>query len=622
TVAGAVFWGLAIAPTGSDVEGGLLLSNTAAVALHAIVQLALGALFLAYEPHAGVRDDTATPDPIALGALGALTLLPVSALASLPFEFWGWLPLAVLAIACLTAIAVLRAPAAGAGLLSGLVTVTALIAWPTLNLPVDPTLTAPDAETLLRLPAHVSSFLTFAALATLIPAAVSALRIWRGSLLPTTTAALYATAATLPPLVALVAAYLRVTLFDTSIPFAAAGVLLAGGFAIAAQRFDAADDAYGVAAYKVTTGIFAAAALAAFAFALVASLSRGYLTVALALAGLGAAFVANRRDIPLLRHAVSAIGLIVLARVLWNPRIMGDDVGTTPIFNWLLVGYGVPAVAFAVAARLLARRGEDISVRIADSLAVVLTGLLAFFEIRHLTTGGDVFQLRTGHVEVGLITFVSLLSSYVLARLNLGRQNVVFDIASTVHGALALAFALVGLGVVVNPLFSGDPVAGAVLLSSLATGYLLPGLAALFLSRHARSARPLWFTRAAGILAVTLIFLYVSLEVRHAFQGQMIGIGLETSDAESWAYSAAWLALGIVLLGYGLLRGSLEARIASAALILLAALKVTLFDLAGIGGLWRALSFLCFGAVLIGIGLVYQKIIFARPAPQEPPVRT
>ncbi len=94
--------------------------------------------------------------------------------------------------------------------------------------------------------------------------------------------------------------------------------------------------------------------------------------------------------------------------------------------------------------------------------------------------------------------------------------------------------------------------------------------------------------------------------------------GSRPSDAESWAYSVAWLLLGLVFLGYGLLRGSLEARIASAALIVLAALKVTLFDLAGIGGFWRAASFICLGAVLIGIGLVYQKIIFAKPATVEP----
>jgi uncharacterized membrane protein len=42
-------------------------------------------------------------------------------------------------------------------------------------------------------------------------------------------------------------------------------------------------------------------------------------------------------------------------------------------------------------------------------------------------------------------------------------------------------------------------------------------------------------------------------------------------------------------------------------------LKVFLYDLTGIGGFWRAFSVICLGAVLIGIGLTYQKLVFARP---------
>jgi uncharacterized membrane protein len=33
--------------------------------------------------------------------------------------------------------------------------------------------------------------------------------------------------------------------------------------------------------------------------------------------------------------------------------------------------------------------------------------------------------------------------------------------------------------------------------------------------------------------------------------------------------------------------------------------------------LWRALSVIVLGAVLIGIGLVYQRLIFAKPRPLE-----
>ena len=46
---------------------------------------------------------------------------------------------------------------------------------------------------------------------------------------------------------------------------------------------------------------------------------------------------------------------------------------------------------------------------------------------------------------------------------------------------------------------------------------------------------------------------------------------------------------------------------------MLSVVKVFLYDLTGIGGLWRALSVICLGAVLIGIGLAYQKLVFASP---------
>ena len=136
---------------------------------------------------------------------------------------------------------------------------------------------------------------------------------------------------------------------------------------------------------------------------------------------------------------------------------------------------------------------------------------------------------------------------------------------------------------------------------------------ALFVARHARFTRPAWYATAAGVLAIVLIISYVTLEVRHAFQGANIDLALPTSDAELWAYSAAWLVLGIAFLAYGIWRGSREARYASAALVTLATLKVFTYDLADVEGIWRALSFICLGAVLIGIGFVYQRIIFARP---------
>ncbi|NOT72310.1 MAG: DUF2339 domain-containing protein [Hyphomicrobium sp.] len=612
-VTGAFVWGLLLLDISLDINQLTGGGGITAAAVHAILQLALAAAFLALEPHHGLPDSKADPEPVATAALAAMALLCVGVVASPVLGLSGVTLFAAIAIALLGATAWMAAPAAAAAILGGGIALAVLLIWPALQAPVSPSLMAPMAERVLRLPGNISSFLSFAALATLLTAAGAALRLWRGSRLKDPTAALYGLAATVPPLLALVIAYLRVTQFDISIPFALGGAALACAFAAAAERFHRGDVAYSSPAYNLASGVFAAAAIAALAFALTACLERGYLTVALALAALGTAYVATLRDIPLLRHAVTALGLVVLARVMWNPRIMGSgDVGSLPLFNWLLLGYGVPAASFAMAARLIERRGASLSVRLSDSLAVIFAGLLAFFQVRHLTNGGDVFHAGSGHVEAGLLTLVALSMSFAFARLNFSKSNSVFDMASMAFGAVSIAIAAFGLVLSLNPLFSGDMITGRVIFSSLMPAYLIPGIAALFVARHTRNVRPEWYVRAAGVLGLVLIVIYVSLEVRHAFQGPLIGLRYHaTSSAEHWAHSFAWLVLGIAFLGYGLIRQSLEARIASAALIVLAALKITLYDLAGIDGIWRAASFLCLGAVLIGIGLVYQKIVFA-----------
>ncbi|MFN0219206.1 MAG: DUF2339 domain-containing protein [Hyphomicrobium sp.] len=614
TVAGAVFWGWLLV----TLDSGAVSDGPLAAAAFAIVQLTLAAVFLAIEPHIGRRDGEAYFDRFAAGSLAALTVVGLLVVIAPRLDFTSRQMFAALAMAVLTATAWRTASAAVAASLGAAFSAAVLVMWPDLDLPPDVTLTAPWAEGVLRLPANTSGFLSFAAFATVIPAAVMTLRLWRGPLLTPSAAALYGGAATVPPLLALILCYLRVTQFDVSIPFALGGVALTIAFAFLAEYFHRADQSYSSPAYHMSAGIFAAAAIAALALALTMALSRGYLTVAFALTALGASYVAANRDLTPLRATVAALGLIVLARIALDPRIMGDSVGATPIFNWLLVGYGVPAAAFYVSARWLETRRDDFAVRVCDSLAVIFSGLLAFFQVRHLTNGGDVLHADASHVESGLQVSVALAMSYALARMNLARVNPVFAAASLVFGVGSVLAAAFGLALFSNPLFTGEAIGGATLFSSLVPAYLLPGVAALFVARHTRALRPDWYVRAAGVLGVALLFAFVSLEVRHAFQGPVLSIWRGTSDVEHWAYSAAWLLLGVAFLGYGLLRGSLEARAASAVLIVLTALKVTFFDLAGIGGFWRALSFLCLGAVLIGIGLVYQKLIFAA-APSEPP---
>ena len=65
-------------------------------------------------------------------------------------------------------------------------------------------------------------------------------------------------------------------------------------------------------------------------------------------------------------------------------------------------------------------------------------------------------------------------------------------------------------------------------------------------------------------------------------------------------------------MAFGLWRASRELRLASRLFVVAAVLKVFLYDLAQLEGILRALSFIGLGAVLIGIGLAHQKLVFHR----------
>jgi uncharacterized membrane protein len=373
---------------------------------------------------------------------------------------------------------------------------------------------------------------------------------------------------------------------------------------------------------RLGIGAFASTALAALALGFVFILDRGMLTVALALAALGAAFVDRRLDITALRWCSAGLGLIIAARLFYEPRIVGGDLGSTPIFNWLLWGYGVPALAFGIASQLLRRRGQDTPVLVAQALCILFSALLCFFEIRHAINHGDPFAQTSSLIEQGLFATTAFGFSIILTRLDATRTSPVLRFASLGLGILSAATSLFGLLIAKNPLLSGERVEGGVLINALLLAYALPAALAFLLSRVSRGVRPNWYWQGARIIGLLLIFAFANLELRHLFHGADLASidqrgdlrHASTGDAEVYAYSALWLILSILCLALGLWRGSVTARLASAILMLMTILKVFLYDLAGLTGVLRALSFIGLGLVLIAIGLVYQKLVFGRRA--------
>ena len=570
-IIGALGWGLVfIDQMGSGSSEWMLAGLT-----HAFVQLLLAAVFLAFEPHPAAPDEDARIDPVSSWALGALTVLAILMLGRVRHDLASFVPFALAIAGLLLVTAWRNASAAIAACFAGLVVLTCIALWPSLSGPPLFSLMTPELAFFFRTPENVQTYLMIAILMSAGVCLGTAQRLWTGGRLPPTIAAVYALAATVTPLMALILTWARIKQFDASLAFAFTGLALAVAFGLATDRFQQRDGAHSDGA-RIASGAFAVAAIASLSFALIATLDRGYLTVALALTAWGAAWVADRRGLPLLRHVVTALALIVLARIVWDPRIMGANVGRLPVLNWLLVGYGVSSAAFYTAARLMERCGADLPQRLSDAVALLLAGLLAFFQIRHALNDGDIFALTSGHIELGLMALVSLGFSNALMRLDLGRRNVIFHWASIAFAALSAVLILIGLGLVENPLFSGDRVIGPVIFSSLILGYLMPGLAALYVARASRGSRPEWLVNGLTILAALLLFGWATLEVRHAFHGPHLNLNLIISHAEHMAYWAAWLLLGIAFLTYGVRRDDLVARVGSLALVGLASLKLLL----------------------------------------------
>jgi uncharacterized membrane protein len=370
---------------------------------------------------------------------------------------------------------------------------------------------------------------------------------------------------------------------------------------------------------RLALGATASAAIAALAAGLTFALDKGMLTVAFALAALGTAWVADRTALPVLRYVVGAIGIVVLARLAYDPTIVGGELGRTPIFNWLLWGYGVPAVSFFLASRLLERSGRDRIVRFVESLSIAFAAFLVFFEIRHWLQDGDPFAATSDHLELGLMATAGLAFAIVMVRAQSRRPDPVYDIASLLFGAMTAATCVLGLGMVANPLWSGEDVIGGAVFNSLLLAYLLPAILAAALAYVARGVRPEWYVRTAAGVALALQLLYTLVEIRRIFQGPSIGVWLETSQGELWTYSIALLIIGVAILAVGFLRDSRPLRLLSAGYIIAAVVKVFLIDLSNLQGVTRALSFIGLGLALVGIGLTYQKLLARRGPVAEPP---
>jgi uncharacterized membrane protein len=171
------------------------------------------------------------------------------------------------------------------------------------------------------------------------------------------------------------------------------------------------------------------------------------------------------------------------------------------------------------------------------------------------------------------------------------------------RGQIAAA-AFFTLAVVHTVMFEAPPEAlraGVEDFSTAAIAVGIVGAAAAALSRL--SALPDLRTAYLGVAATAAVYL-PSLAIVSAFDGDE----LEPGQTPQVLLSAFWAVAGLTGIVLGLLRDVRLLRLGGLALLLLAAAKVFAYDLSELESIYRALSFIALGLLLLGGAFAYQRI--------------
>ena len=181
-------------------------------------------------------------------------------------------------------------------------------------------------------------------------------------------------------------------------------------------------------------------------------------------------------------------------------------------------------------------------------------------------------------------------------------------------------FAGVAARLVLNPcVVAYHGTEGPPILNWLAWTYLLPA-AALLAGRRLLSdrggeadSRDAPAAIACGLAAVLVVFWWLNLTVVEIFSaGPGLDLSLGHRPARDLTLSGAWILYALGLLALGLARRSRALRWLSLGFLVLAILKVFLYDLGELRDLWRVASLLGLALCLLTVSLVYQRFVFGR----------
>ncbi|WP_151717872.1 DUF2339 domain-containing protein [Gemmobacter serpentinus] len=384
------------------------------------------------------------------------------------------------------------------------------------------------------------------------------------------------------------------------------------GLALAFARADAhADRAPG---RRVAWATLAALTLIALSLFLVTSAAA--LTLALAVLLLVAVELDRRFGLPEMGWFIQAAAAVLSWRLVVDPGLSWAE--AAPLWAVLASYLGVAAACWLGlrglrASRLLPRAVME-SLGLSALALLVNVLVLRQFEAVTLPDGNwspDLSESHWGATLYALPWLILALGQCWRARVSPGLARRIRLLIAA--GAGLLAFGGLAMAVLVlNPIFAGwadDPrgwVRGPIVLNSLFIAYAVPGLILLLVPPRLM-ALPHRLRQGLRLVGVGFLVIYGIAAIRHGWHGRWIG-GPEVLQGELYSYTLAMMLTGAGLLWQALARRSVLLRRIAMAVIALTVAKVFLWDVSGLSGLVRVLSFAGLGLALAGLAWLNRWI--------------
>ncbi len=358
---------------------------------------------------------------------------------------------------------------------------------------------------------------------------------------------------------------------------------------------------------NLSIGILAIGGAGLLLFAEDRMLDGVWLTIAMAVLAAAYAFSTRTLAVKLLGPIAAAFGAFTALRLFISRELWADD-RTLPLGqHWPLYGYGVPVVLFYFGARWLKSSGHNKSATALEAVSLGLAISLVSLELRVLIGGGlttDEPQL----LEMAAHILTWLGAAYGLVyRLQIFSSLISLWGARILLGVSCVAILVLSLGAL-NPIVTEDPIPGNIVFNALLLAYLAPVVLLGVMAQKLEVLQWIKFRPALGVLALVLAMTYVTLETKRVFQGPAL-VAWSLSGAESYAYSAVWLVSALALFIAGIKLARQYIRYAGLAVMVLVVLKVFLWDMSDLAGLYRIFSFIGLGLCLVGIGWLYQHFL-------------